>query len=216
VRSFVLGSAGRALAPSKCVGLRWRRRDIKPYCVGSDDCIAKPRGRCEGYPAPARCIYPPAADEPCTADEDCRRLGLGQCFPSIAHDFNCYPTGECSPPGNYCTYDIEPCAGDADCSVAPGGECVKAIEYAQCTYDECTQDEHCGEGRRCGCFQCLPASCTTDGDCDPGRACTSWQTACERGGYTCTTSNDECAPGMIGCECAFLEDHFQCSQSRCE
>lgn len=189
---------------------------VEPYCIGPEDCTEGPRGRCEGLPSPRRCVYPASSDEPCTSDKDCTRLGTGQCAHSVTEDFLCYPTGECSPPGGYCAYDVQLCNDDVDCKADVGGRCLDVIEYATCTYDECTGDEHCAEGQRCGCFKCLDASCATDADCGSEQACKFWQGCGVRGGYDCTSADDECVPGQSPCECVHVDGRFSCSRRFCE
>lgn len=189
---------------------------VAPYCVGPQDCTEAERGRCEGVVSTARCIYPPAPDEPCSDDDDCHQFGAGHCADSATNDFLCYPTGECTSPGKYCRYDVQACKADADCDAAPDGRCVMPIEYATCVYDECTDDTHCGVGQRCGCFDCVDASCSSDSDCDAEQACEFWKACGYRGGYECSTNQDECVPGESDCECAFLDGHFQCSRRTCE
>jgi hypothetical protein len=189
---------------------------VEPYCVGPEDCTDGLRGRCEGLPSPARCIYPATDDEACTTDADCSRLGRGHCEHTVTSDFLCYPTGECSPPGDYCSYDSQPCDTNADCNLDEGGRCLAVIEYAECTYDECTDDGQCGQGQRCACFNCVHATCSSDSDCDAAQSC-KMSTVCGRpDGFACTTPDDECIPGDSECDCAFANGRFSCSQRRCE
>lgn len=195
---------------------RTRHCTAWPVCETSADCTEEPGGRCEGTPQEAACHYPALPTEPCDVDADCTLASEGVCLPS--DETFCYPTGECRPPGSYCQYgSVTPsaCESNADCVGLPGGECIKAIWFATCRYDRCTEDTDCGSGERCGCGRCVSADCADD-DCTDGESCHLSAPTCARPwGFHCTTPEDECDPAASN-GCLYEDGAWRHDQVLCE
>jgi Cys-rich repeat protein len=109
------------------------------------------------------------------------------------------------------------CSRDSDCTQGTNGRCSPPQHNApaySCTYDLCSADADCGDGKLCECGtslgtngsdgtpmrsgnRCLPGNCRTDSDCGAGGFCSpTYDTTCGQYsgivGYYCHTAKDEC------------------------
>ena len=97
-----------------------------------------------------------------------------------------------------------PCAAHADCQEGDNGRCMVVgdwVEYLDCTYDECYEDNDCGDGEVCLCGgdsgnRCLAkGNCRTDADCGQDGYCSPTRSAPHDFNYSsfyCHTPEDEC------------------------
>ena len=170
------------------------------HCTHSDECDARPFGRCLGY-GHTTCDYGLSRTS-CTVDADCTELPDGRCVPELLFGERCFPLGQCEPLGPYCLYPElqQDCTEDADCKSLQGGHCVRAVTHSTCQYNnQCAADDDCAATERCACvgsgdLGCVPADCKTDDDCQRGERCATVASCAGTGiaGYHCTSAADEC------------------------
>lgn len=202
--------------------------------AGSEDVPSPPPA------VPTTTIAPPGTPPPPPPPPDTTTTQPPAQLP-VPENHRAEPT-ECDaerPAGNVegSNYPIEgECETDADCDEGERGRCEDFRGYAQCTYDECTQDSECATGGPCGCELgfwsdsnvCLGGNCQVDGDCGEGGYCSPSFSEC--GSYSgvvahwCHTPEDECVndsecadadTGYGYCMYSSEVTHWVCSYSQC-